>query len=209
MNLSKTLKIGNTIAFSHQEEHPLNGENDEFGGPIQLAIQAPPFLPIYAADGGYYEFGSTAEDNFGEENPVTKALRATNKNNRNRVTTTFYAELEPVKGLRLRSSVGADLQFNQNDQYSLSLLGSAKYTTQNAGASSASNYNPSYLIENTATYSHIFAEKHNLTFLLGQSTQQFDYFYLNGSRTGYQTNTLRLLDAGPINAQIANGGGNG
>ncbi len=208
VNLSKIFKVGNTMAFSHQEEHPLNGENDEFGGPIQLAIQAPPFLPVYQPNGGFYEFGSTAEDNFAEENPVTKALRASNRNNRNRVTTTFYAELEPLPGLRFRSSVGADLQFNQNDQFNPSLIGSAKYTTQNASASSGSNYQPSYLIENTATYNRTIGTNHRLTFLLGQSAQQFDNFYLGGGRTGYQTNTLQILDSGPINAFISNYGGN-
>ena len=207
VQVSKILKVGNTLALSHQEEHPLNGENDEFGGPIQLAIQAPPFLPVYNASGGFYEFGSTPEDNFGEENPVTKALRATNKNNRNRATTTFYAELEPLTGLRLRSSVGADLQFNQNDQFSPSIVGSSKYNPQNSGASSNSLYSPSYLIENTATYDRSIGANHHFTFLLGQSAQQFDNFYLGGSRTGYPTNTLTILDQGPINAQISNYGG--
>ena len=209
VQLSKILKIGNTLALSHQEEHPLNGENDEFGGPIQLAIQAPPFLPVYNASGGFYEFGSTPEDNFGEENPVTKALRATNKNNRNRATTTFYAELEPLAGLRLRSSIGADLQFNQNDQFNPSIVGSSKYNPQNASASSNSNYAPSYLIENTATYDRTIGANHHFTVLLGQSAQQFDNFYLGGSRTGYATNTLQILDQGPINAQISNYGGSG
>ena len=208
VQLSKILKVGNTLALSHQDEHPLNAENDEIGGPIQLAIQAPPFLPVYNTRGGFYEFGSTPEDNFGEENPVTVALRASNKNNRNRVTTTFYTELEPLTGLRLRSSVGADLQFNQTDQFYPSIVGSSKYTPQNASANSNSNYSPSYLIENTATYDRNIGANHHFTFLLGQSAQQFDNFYLGGSRTGYPTNTLTILDKGPINAQISNYGGN-
>ena len=208
VQLNKILKIGNTLALSHQEEHPLAGENDEFGGPIQLAIQAPPFLPAYNPDGSFYEFGSSPEDNFGEENPVTKTRRPINKNNRNRATTTFYAELEPLTGLRLRSSVGADLQFNQNDQFNPSIPGSSKYTAANASASSGANYGPSYLIENTATYDRTFAGKHQMTLLLGQSAQQFDNFYVGGSRTGYATNTLQILDQGPINTQIGNFGGN-
>ena len=207
VQLNKVLKVGNTLALSHQEERPLANENNEIGGPIQLALQAPSFLPAYNSNGGFYEFGSTAEDNFGEENPLAGALRPINKNNRNRATTTFYAELEPLTGLRLRSSVGADLQFNQNDQFYPSIAGSSKYTTQNASANSNSNYSPSYLIENTATYDHLFAGKHQMTLLLGQSAQQFDNFYLGGSRTGYATNTLQILDQGPINTQIGNYGG--
>ncbi len=209
VQLTKILKVGNNLSLSHQEERPLANENNEIGGPIQLALQAPPFRPAYNADGSFYEFGSLPNDNFGEENPVTAALRPNQRNNRNRVTTTFYVELEPVKHLRLRTNIGADLQFNQNDQFYPSIVGSSKYQPQGASASSNSNYNPSYLIENTATYSNVFAEKHSVTALVGQSAQQFDYFYLGGSRTGYATNTLQILDRGPINAQINNYGGNG
>jgi len=206
VQLSKILKVGNTLALSHQDERPLFNENNEIGGPIQLAIQAPSFLPAYNSNGRYYEYGSTAEDNFGEENPLA-FQRIINKNNRNRLTTSFYAELEPLTGLHLRSSVGADLQFNQNDQFFPSILGSAKYTPQTAAATSGSNYGPSYLIENTATYDRLFGGKHQMTLLIGQSAQQFDNFYLGGSRTGYATNTLQILDQGPINAQIGNYGG--
>ncbi|MDJ0365710.1 TonB-dependent receptor [Hymenobacter sp. H14-R3] len=209
IQLTKILKVGNNLSLSHQEERPLANENNEISGPIQLALQAPPFRPAYNPDGSFYEFGSLPNDNFGEENPVTAALRPRNRNNRNRVTTTFYVELEPVKHLRLRTNIGADLQFNQNDQFYPSIPGSSKYQPQGASASSNSNYNPSYLIENTATYSNVFAEKHAVTFLLGQSAQQFDYFYLGGSRTGYATNTLSILDRGPVNSQINNNGGNG
>ncbi|WP_375416552.1 SusC/RagA family TonB-linked outer membrane protein [uncultured Hymenobacter sp.] len=207
VQLNRVLKIGSTLGLSHQEERPLANENNEVGGPIQLAIQAPSFVPAYNPDGSYYEF--TAADNYGEENPVTAALRPRNKNNRNRLTTTFYAELEPLKGLRLRTNIGADLQFNQNDQFYPSIAGSSKYQAQNASASTNTNYNPSYLIENTATYDRLFADKHQFTFLLGQSSQQFDYFYSGGGRTGYLNNALPLIDQGPINDKISNYGGNG
>ena len=208
VQLNKILKVGNNLALSHQDEKPLANENQEVSGPIQLALQAPSFLPAYNPDGSFYEFGSTRGDNFGEENPLTAALRPIIKNNRNRATTTFYAELEPLTGLRLRSSIGADLQFNQNDQFYGSIAGTSRYTPQNSSASSSSNYSPSYLIENTATYDRLFGSQHRVTFLLGQSAQQFDNFYLGGSRSGYATNTLQILDQGPINARINNFGGN-
>ncbi len=207
VQISKRLKIGSTLGLSHQDERPLPGENQEVGGPIQLALQAPPFVPARNPDGSLYEY--TSADNFGEENPVTAATRPILKNNRNRLTSTFYAELEVLKGLRLRSNVGADLQFLQSDQFYPSIAGSAKYQPKNASGNSSANYNPSYLIENTATYDRLIGSKHQINLLVGQSAQNFDYFYLGGSRTGYESNALQILDRGPINAQISNYGGNG
>ncbi|MGI4738125.1 MAG: TonB-dependent receptor [Janthinobacterium lividum] len=205
--LSKNFRIGNTLALTHQEDRQNNNNNNEFSGVIQLALQAPPTAPIYNADGSFYEF--TSADNYGEENPVTAALRPINKHNRNRVTATFFAELEPLKGLRFRTNVGTDLLFDQTDGFSPSIVGSSKYPTSQAGLTSSSNYNPSYLIENTLTYSRVFAEKHNLTVLVGQSAQQFNYSYLTASRTGYTRNDLQVINQGPINAQINNSGDNG
>jgi TonB-linked SusC/RagA family outer membrane protein len=205
--LSKRFRIGNTLAVTHQEEHALNNNNNEFSGIIQLALQAPPTAPVYNADGSFYEF--SAADNYGEENPVTAARRPNIKNTTNRITATFFAELEPFKGLRLRTNVGTDLQFYQGDSFFPSIVGSSKYPASQASLNSNSNYNPSYLIENTATYSNVFAEKHSLTVLVGQSAQQFNYSYLGASRVGYSRNDLQVIDQGPINALISNNGGNG
>jgi TonB-linked SusC/RagA family outer membrane protein len=205
--LSKRFRIGNTLAVTHQEEHALNNNNNEFSGVIQLALQAPPTAPVYNADGSFYEF--TSADNYGEENPVTAARRPNIKNNTNRITATFFAELEPVKGLRFRTNVGTDLLFQQNDGFFPSIVGSSKYPASQANLYSNSNYNPSYLIENTATYSNVIAEKHSLTVLLGQSAQQFNYSYLGATRTGYSRNDLQVINQGPINALIGNSGSNG
>jgi len=207
INLSKNFRIGNTLGVSHVEDHPLGNQNNEFSGVIQLALQAPPTAPAYNADGSYYEF--KASDNYGEENPVTAAYRPIIHNNTNRVTATFFAELEPVKGLRFRTNVGTDLVFQQGDSFYPSITGSSKYPASQANLNSSSNYNPSYLIENTLTYSNVIAEKHSITALVGQSAQQFNYSYLGASRTGYTRNDLQVIDQGPINAQINNYGGNG
>ncbi|MVN78152.1 SusC/RagA family TonB-linked outer membrane protein [Hymenobacter sp. HMF4947] len=204
--LSKNFRIGNTLALTHLEEHQNNNNNNEFSGVIQLALQAPPTAPVYNADGSFYEF--TSADNYGEENPVTAALRPRLKHTRNRATATFFAEFEPLKGLRFRTNVGTDLIFDQSDNFFPSIVGSSKYPVSQASLTSTSAYNPSYLIENTATYSHTFAEKHSLTVLVGQSAQQFNYSTLGGTRVGY-SNNLQVLNQGPVNALISNTGDNG
>ncbi len=205
--LSKNFRIGNTLALTHIEEHQENQPNSEFSSIIALAVQAPPVAPVYNPDGSFYEFSSA--DNYGEENPVTAALRPQLKHTRNRATATFFAELEPLNGLRFRTNVGTDLVFDQNNNFFPSIVGSSKYPASQASLTSNTNYNPSYLIENTATYSNIFADKHNLTVLLGQSAQQFDFNYVGATRVGYSRNDLQVINQGPVNTQTSNNGDNG
>ncbi|RZK88103.1 MAG: TonB-dependent receptor, partial [Hymenobacter sp.] len=71
------------------------------------------------------------------------------------------------------------------------------------------NYNPTYLIENTLTYDRTIADKHHFTVLAGQSAQQFQYTYLSAGRSGYLSNQLQNINAGPSanpSYPIANGG---
>jgi TonB-linked SusC/RagA family outer membrane protein len=203
VQLNKYVKIGNSLAITHQEDRQLNTGNDEFGV-LNNVLQAPPTIPVYNPDGTWYEPTATL-DNYVEPNPVMQSLITNSKFVRNRLVGTFFAEVEPLKGLRFRTNVGADLIFDNNNGFTPS-LGPNSPRNSIAGAYSSSNYNPTYLIENTLTYERTFAEKHHLTVLAGQSAQQFTYSYISAGRNGYLRNDLQTINNGPINASLGNGG---
>ncbi|MGI4741550.1 MAG: SusC/RagA family TonB-linked outer membrane protein [Janthinobacterium lividum] len=194
IQLNKYVKVGNSLAVSHQEDRQLNTGNDEFGV-LNNVIQLPPTIPVYNTNGSYYEPTATA-DNFVEPNPVLQSLITNAKFSRNRIIGSFFGEVEPLKGLRFRTNVGVDLIFDNNNGFTPS-LGPNSPRNSVAGAYSSSNYNPTYLLENTLTYDHTFAEKHHLTVLAGQSAQQFQYTYLSANRSGYVSNSLQNINAGP------------
>ena len=206
VELNKYVKVGNSLAVTHQEDRQLNTGNDEFGV-LNNVIQAPPTIPVYNPDGGWYQPTATA-DNFIEPNPVLQSLITNAKFVRNRIVGTFYVEVEPLRGLRFRTNVGADLIFDNNNGFTPS-LGPNSPRNSVAGAYSSSNYNPTYLIENTLTFDRTLAEKHHLTVLAGQSAQQFTYSYLAAGRSGYLRNDLQTINNGPAANPaypISNGG---
>jgi len=192
--LSKRVKIGNTLGLTHLSDRQLNTGNDEFGV-LNNVLQAPPTIPVFNPDGSWYEPTATA-DNFVEPNPVLQSLITNSRFERNRVLATVYAEVEPLTGLRFRTNVGADLIFDNNNGFTPS-LGPNSPRNSVAGAYSSSNYNPTYLIENTLTYDRTLADQHHLTLLAGQSAQQFTYSYLSAGRSGYTRNDLQTINNGP------------
>jgi TonB-linked SusC/RagA family outer membrane protein len=210
VKLGRLLKVGNNIQLTHLSDRQIasnGGGNGNEYGTIQQLIRIPATIQPYRSDGFYYEpTGST--DNFIEENPLASSQRNDQRFTRNRILTTFYAELEPLKGLRFRTNVGADLNFENFNSFSPSpppFPGvTSRYAT--AGASATSAYAPSYLIENTATYDKLIADKHQVTFLLGQSAQEFNRSTVEANRTGYLRNDLRVINAGPINTLLSNAG---
>lgn len=216
VQIGKMLKLGNSIQLTHLEDRQVttNGGIREDGtrnnteyGVVQHMLRIPSTVQAYRPDGYWYE-PSGSVDNFIEENPLASALRTNQKFTRNRALISLYAELEPLKGLRFRTNVGGDFIFDNFNSFAPSapvLEGfTSRYTV--AGAEANSSYAPTYLIENTATYDHLFADKHQVTVLLGQSAQEFNFSNVIANRTNYVRNSLQTINAGPINTQLSNRG---
>ncbi|WP_054411836.1 SusC/RagA family TonB-linked outer membrane protein [Hymenobacter sp. DG25A] len=203
VQLNRVLKVGNSLSLTHLTDRQVDTGGSEFGV-LSNVLQAPPTIPVYNENGSWYEPTATA-DNYVEPNPVMQSLITKSKFVRNRALTTFFAELEPLKGLRFRTNIGADLVFDNYNAFTPSAgANSPRYSV--AGAAAYNNYNPSYLIENTLTYDRLFADKHQVTVLVGQSAQEFNYSTLSAGRSGYLNNDLQQINNGPINAALGNGG---
>ncbi len=205
MQANRILKVGTSIALTHLRDRQINN-SDNYNAVSQL-LRIPPTVQAYRPDGFFYQ-PNNANDNFTEENPLATALRNNNRFTRNRAITSFYAELEPLKGLRFRTNVGADLQFDNGSGFSPrgpELEGfTQRYIT--ASAYAFRNDLTSYLITNTASYDRLFADKHQVALLVGQEAQQFDFSNVSANRSNYTRNDLQTINSGPINALTTNGG---
>ena len=213
VQVNKILKLGNSISLTHLEDRQITTNSGEYGT-VQQTLRIPAIIPVYRPDGYYYEPRGEF-DNFIEENPIAAATLNNQKFTRNRALTTLFAEIEPVKGLRFRTNVGADFIFDNFNAFrptvpELRVSAAAKDTYLSrynlAGATATSAYAPSYLIENTLTYDHLFADKHQLTVLLGQSAQEFNYSNVEAYRSGYLRNDLQVINTGPLNTSLGNAG---
>jgi TonB-linked SusC/RagA family outer membrane protein len=206
VQLNKYFKIGNSIALTHLSDRQVTSNSGEYGA-VQQLLRIPPTVQAYRPDGYWYQPNS-ASDNFTEENPLATSQRTNQRFFRNRAITTFYAELEPLKGLRLRTNVGADFIFDNFNAFSPKGPELPGYTQRyiTAGATATSSYAPTYLIENTLSYDRLIADKHQVTLLVGQSAQEFNYSNVEAYRTGYLRNDLQTINAGPINTLLANAG---
>ncbi|WP_185280933.1 TonB-dependent receptor [Hymenobacter sp. NBH84] len=186
--LSDHVKIGANLTVSRSNSNRINNDNNIYGvlsGSLLLGSQT----PIRNADGTYARdpFNSTVE------NPVASALVPTFISNQTRGIGNVYAEVEPVRNLIIRSSVGGDyLNLLERRFIPSTLLAGASTSGQ---AQINSRYDITWLNENTVTYSHNF-EDHHLTALLGQSAQKSSQQGLAETATGFATNKLQQLTAG-------------
>ncbi|MGG6496490.1 UNVERIFIED_CONTAM: hypothetical protein NY603_26580, partial [Bacteroidetes bacterium 56_B9] len=90
-------------------------------------------------------------------------------NNSDKIVGTFYAELNILPGLKFRSSYGVDLAFWGYDGYGYpDYLGTMTHTDA-SWVQSEMNRGMRWQTENYFSYNQTFAEKHNVSVVLGQS----------------------------------------
>ena len=139
----------------------------------------PATQPIYNADGSYnYAPTPVSQDIFTRDgqpvvgNPISDLNDTQTSTTNTRIIATGFAQWEPVKHLKLKASVGADLSNTRESNYSPS------YTTMgldyNGVASVGSSRTNVWQTEFTATYDNTFKRLHHVNLLAGYTTQRTD-----------------------------------
>lgn len=184
--VKKWLTIGQNLGYAYNKSIGLGNTNSEFGGPLSSAINLDPITPAVVTDPvqanqPIYVNNPVRRDENG--NPygispyvgqeMTNPLAYISKQLGNydwghNIIGNFFAEAEPVKGLKVRSTIGAKLAFWGNEAFTpVYFLNSSNIISQNS-FTRENNVRLDWNIENTISYTRTFLTDHNVTVLVGQ-----------------------------------------
>ncbi len=191
-------EIGNTLSFSHSTRRSI-GEDDEYRGILNNALLMDPATPVKYAIGrepqkikDLVESGQTIlQDSKGRYyalplyvtgetgNPVALLQTYKGRFTQDKLLSTFYGTIKPMKGLSLTSRFGVDLTYQQNHSWNPKYYFSSE---RNNGINSITDNIDKYfswLWENFGTY-NIKIGDHDVTALLGYSAEKYQHpsFYL-------------------------------
>ena len=209
INLSgqhKRLKFGVNFAPSYSVSNTVDASGA--GGIVQSALMMPPTFPVYNADGsynfqgnGYWRIGTDYQHNE-VMNPVAMARLQSNVTDRMSITGKAFAELELMKGLSYKFSLGGDYYGAHNDKYrqsALPLKGKDYYNSpSNPEGYSSSSFFFNWLVENQLTYTTTINKKHNLTAILVQSAQKETKKTDNVTATDYPNDYIHTVNGGTV-----------
>lgn len=182
------LNVGTNLGYSHIKSNGIGNTNSEYGGPLSSAINLDPITPAVVTDpaiiAAQYGLGSTnnlpivrdANGNpygisryVGQEmtNPLAYIKNSMgNYGWSDNFVGNVFVEIEPIKGLKIRSNLGAKMAFWGNESFSpMVYFNSSTYNANNAYSTGA-NRSFNYTWENTASYSRRVG-LHNFTLLAG------------------------------------------
>jgi TonB-linked SusC/RagA family outer membrane protein len=166
--ISRYVKAGLTVNLSRNsyDNVPLGSGENENASLIGLAMRYNPIIPVYDENGNY---ALNPEQSF-LPNPAS-LLEITDLSAKDRVLGSAYVEAEPIKGLLLKASLGADRRDSKRKTY---LPRTTLYGANvNGQAYIVERGDTDYLMDLTATYTKEI-DRHNFTVLAGYSYQEFN-----------------------------------
>ena len=194
-SISDRVRVGSNLSLSRSLSNRIANDNNIYGV-LSAAVLLGSQTPLYNPDGTY------GRDVFSSvENPVAAALEPTLQARNGRLIGNVFAEVEPVKNLRIRTSFGADYLTLKEDQFLPNILLQA--VGNNGSGTSNNRSDVNWLNETTANYTKTFNEDHNVNVLLGGSVQKSDQEGIQATATNFPGNTIRTLAAGSLKSQAS------
>jgi TonB-linked SusC/RagA family outer membrane protein len=163
------LKIGETLNYTNNS-NPTVRTGSIYWNDFHNALVTTPLLPMDAIseDDKAYPYHYAVSWNSLESNPIANMLYNTKNstNTNNKIMGKFYAELQPIRNLKYRSSFGINAWFGNSRSYTVpfDLSSTALSTVDNVSQSMHQGY--TWTFTNTLSYNYATGD-HSFTGLLG------------------------------------------
>lgn len=183
--ISNKITFGQTVGYSNEKNIGVGRTNNEFGGALSSAINLDPLTPVTETNPSlsnqapYTNNGALRDANgnpYGISTLVAQEMtnplayqqtRLGNFGWADNFVANAYLEIEPIEGLKFRSTLGTKLAYWGNENFTpVSYLNAATIVTQN-NISREKNKGFAWNIENIVSYANSI-ENHNFNILLGQ-----------------------------------------
>jgi TonB-linked SusC/RagA family outer membrane protein len=208
--VTKWLNFGNNVSYSHIKVKQGFSANDYFGGVLASAVNLDPVTAVtmtdlnptaepYAShltsivrDANGYPYAISSYVGQEMTNPAAYIVtQAGNNSWSDNLVGNMYLEVQPIKGLQLRSSIGTKLAFWGNDSFSpIYFLSNTNSNLTTNSYNRGLNRTFTWTFTNTVSYTRSF-DKHNFTVLLGtEARDQSNTFGTGASLHGIPATTF-------------------
>ncbi|HRZ98159.1 MAG TPA: TonB-dependent receptor [Paludibacter sp.] len=186
--MNSWFKIGENLAFnSSTGRNAMNNNSSPGASVLSAALAMAPWDPTRYPEGSVNNVGKdlsgqiAASSNFRNvTNPYSMVEMAHPMNKAERWVGDVHIEITPFKGLMFRSAVNFDHSYIHDQLFKEAYeYSSYDKSDLNFFQRSITRYN-TMIYENTLTYNKSF-DKHSLTAMVGQTTEEYNFYTLGGS----------------------------
>ena len=204
------LEVGNNISFEKWSTKSVSQQG--YGSAFESLMTIDPCTPVYWTDPSQFNqdyrnkyeavlagaseypysflgdengwFATSAIDETRGGSPFVQRDATDGSSEGLNIKGTYYANLQPVKGLVFTSRFGFRISQSNTHSYQAPFFSNGKADTKTYTLSAAANTGLYYQWENFANYNKIFAGKHNLNMMAGMSFIKNKSDNVSGTATG-------------------------
>ncbi|MFG6685777.1 SusC/RagA family TonB-linked outer membrane protein [Mariniflexile sp. HNIBRBA6329] len=175
--------FGENLSFAYINNNGI-GVGNQYNNSLRSAFTVNPLLPMYDSEGNYYSTVPNSEQWLtGRANPYAEMVyNNQNESNNQKLLGNIYLEIEPIKNLTLKTTLGLDYYAGEGHSFNPIYEGLSIYSFRTIDNTSQSmNKGKSLTWDNLLTYKFDVAENHHFETMVGSSSINFDGTYLNGN----------------------------
>lgn len=167
--------FGQNLSFAYINKNGI-GVGNQYNNSLRSAYQVSPLLPMYDANGNYYDTTKNSEPWLaGQANPYALMVyNNQNESNNQKLLGNVYLQIEPIKNLTFKTTLGLDYYAGEGHSYSpkyqLSIYANSAFDKVNQNM----NKGKTLTWDNLLTYKFNVAETHRFEAMVGTSSINFD-----------------------------------
>jgi TonB-linked SusC/RagA family outer membrane protein len=167
--------LGQNLSFAYINKNGV-GVGNQYNNSMRSAFQVTPLLPMYDEDGNYYDTTSNSEPWLaGVANPYAlMEYNNQNENNNQKLLGNVYLQIEPIKNLTFKTTLGLDYYAGEGHSYTpkyqLSIYANRAFDQ----VSQNMNKGKTLTWDNLLTYKFDAGENSHFEAMLGTSSINFD-----------------------------------
>lgn len=198
--VNRWFKVGASVAYaSTNEKITLNDGGD---GVIMQSLVMPPDVAVRDFNGEYA--GPTSNTSDIRFNPVGAALLRNNTLDRQRLMANIYGSVDIIQGLNFRTEIGFDdnhaINRSFHPTYDWGVLENNENQFRQRNETSFF-----WIWKNYLTYNFTFAEKHDLTAMVGAEAQRSSWEGTQVTKREFASNDIQVLSEGNDATSSTNG----
>ena len=158
------LKVGTNTTFVYQVGHPVADDNT-----FPVALRADPLLPI---SGEYWYMKYGTEESQSNNNPI-RDLNVVRDANQDRLMSSNFININPIKGLDIRSTFSIDYMSKEDYTYYSTETTQSYKASADGQAKHRKDKMLNWQWDNTVSYKTLIKEKHRISAVLGANMSYY------------------------------------
>ncbi|MFL1013211.1 TonB-dependent receptor [Flavisericum labens] len=174
--------FGENLSFAYIKKNGI-GVGNQYNNSLRSAFRVSPLLQMYDENGNFYNTTGDSEPWLaGSANPYAEMLfNNQNESNDQKLLGNIYLQIEPIKGLTFKTTLGLDYYAGEGHSYGPIYELSIYSNRIQDNTNQSMNKGKTLTWDNLLTYKFEIDERHNFETMVGSSSINFDGTYISGN----------------------------